>query len=54
VFDRILTFSLMIANWLIVTFSPICTCDDIEIAWIVQPGPSKVSMRAHESEWGSI
>jgi hypothetical protein len=44
VFGKILTFSLMMANWLTVTFSPMCTCDDIEMAWIVQPGPSNVSM----------
>jgi hypothetical protein len=43
VFGRILTFSLIMANWLMVTFSPMCTCDDIEMAWIVQPGPKSVS-----------
>jgi hypothetical protein len=43
VFGRILTFSLTMANWLMVTFSPMCTCDDIEMAWIVQPGPKSVS-----------
>jgi hypothetical protein len=43
VFGKILTFSLMMANWLMVTFSPMCTWDDIEIAWIVQPGPVIVS-----------
>lgn len=43
VFGRILTFSLMIANWPMVTFSPMYTCDDIEMACIVQLGPKNVS-----------
>lgn len=40
VFGRILTFSLMSAKGCMVTFAPMWTCDEIEMAEMVQFGPA--------------
>lgn len=50
VFGRILTFSFTIANGWMITFAPMCTCEDIEMADIVLFGPGIPSAQGHRTE----